>query len=213
MKEQMNEQQITNQESLDLIARMLRNTQERFERGAGTPFLIFGYLTLAVSIALWILLKNTGDDRWNFLWFAVPVIGGLCMLLFVARQPKRTVTTFIDRAISQVWYVIGGCCLLVSLYTFLFQHSFPTVLVVMLLMFAGEAITGAILKLRYVQIMGIIGILLSFCVPFLGGFNQLLGFAAMTLVVMVIPGHIMNAQARKTLRQTISDDISSDGHV
>ncbi len=204
----MEEKSITHQQSLDLIARMLRNTQDRFERGMGTPFLIFGYLTLAVSIAVWSLLKTTGDYHWQWLWFAIPVIGAIFYAIFLARKPKKTVTTFIDRAVSQVWYVLGSCCLLVALYVAFSGKSFPILMVVSLLMFSGEAITGGILRLRYIQVMGLIGIALSFAIPFLSGIESI-GLTALSLIAMVIPGHIMNAQARKRDAET----PQIDGHV
>ncbi len=198
---------MTSRESLDLIARMLRNTQERFERGAGTPFLIFGYLTLAVSVAVWSLVKITGDYRWHWLWFAIPVVGAVFYAVFLTRKPKQTVTTFVDRAVSQVWWVLGGCCVLVPLYA-LFFESFPILMVIALMMFSGEAITGGILRLRYVRIMGILGILLSFGIPFLKGIEPI-GLAILSLIAMIIPGHIMNAQARKRAVETpqINDHV------
>ncbi len=193
---------MTSEESLELISRMLRNAQERFVRGLGTPFILSGYLTAAMSLAVWYLLKTTGDERWNFLWFAIPVIILAWVLLQSAKTPKTT--TFFDRAVGQVWIITGACCTLVSLYAF-FYRPFPVMMVVSLLLFAGEAITGGILRLRYVQTIGIIGILLSFGIPFIGGINQILIFPVLLLLAMVIPGHIMNAQARKMVQR--------DGHV
>ncbi len=201
----MEEKSITHQEGLDLIARMLRSTQDRFERGAGKPFILFGYLTFAVSLAVWYALKTTGDSRWNWLWFAIPVIGVVCMRFILSPRPK-TVTTFIDRAVGQVWLILGVCGTSVSLYTAFSGKPFPILMVVSLLMFAGEAITGSIIKLCYIRVMGLIGIVLSFGLPFLSGLDQILGFAALFLIAMIIPGHIMNVQARRASN-------NSDSHV
>jgi hypothetical protein len=199
---------MTGQQSLDLIAQMLRNTQDRFERGAGRPFVFFGYVTVAVSLAVWFALKTTGNPQWHWLWFAIPLVGGVRMQLFFSQKPK-TVVTFIDRAVWQVWWILGTCAILIMLYTFFVAGDFPTLLVIPLLMFAGEAITGSIIKLRYIQIMGLIGILLSFGLSFLSGLDQILGFAGLFLIAMVIPGHIMNAQAKKASPET----AQTDGHV
>ena len=193
---------MTSEESLELISRMLRNAQERFVRGLGTPFIIFGYLTAAMSLAVWCLLKTTGDERWNFLWFAIPVVAVVWLFFHLARKPK--VSTFFDRAVGQVWMILGSCCTFVPLYVILFYKPFPVTMVVSLIMFAGEAITGGILRLRYVQIMGIIGIILSFGIPLIDGINQVLVFTLLSLLGMAIPGHIMNAQRKA---------IQCDGHV
>ena len=196
----MEDKTITNQESLDLIARMIRNTQDRFERGAGRPFLAFGYTTVAVSLAVWYTLKATGDHHWNWLWFAIPVIGSLWMLSGRKKSPK-TAVTFIDRAIAQIWSVLGVCAMLMAFFVIFSDYRFPILLVTSLFMFAGEAITGGIIKLPYIKIMGLIGIALSFGLPYLQGIDQILGFAGLFLIAMVIPGHIMNAQARKAARR------------
>lgn len=197
----MEEKSITSQESLDLIARMIRNTQDRFERGAGKPFLVFGYLTVAVSLAVWYAMATTGDYHWNWLWFIIPVVGGVIMLPGWVKSQKP-VTTFIDRAVGQVWMVLAICALGLSLFTMLSGKYIPILLVMSLLVFAGEAITGGIIRLNYVKVMGIAGIILSFGLPYLTGIEQILGFGGLFLVAMVIPGHIMNAQARRANRQT-----------
>lgn len=189
---------MTSQESLDLISRMLRNTHDRFERGAGKPFVIFGYITLVVSLIVWYALKTTGNDNWNWLWFIIPLIGGFYVYFLLKEKPQKVVT-YIDRAVSYVWYILGGCAVLISLYVALFDKPYHTVQVISMLMFAGEAIIGSIIKLRYVQIMGLIGIVLSFGLLFLSGLDQIIGFAGMSLLAMIIPGHIMNAQAKKAV--------------
>ena len=187
---------MTNQESLDLITRMIRDTQDRFERGAGKPFLIWGYTTVAVSLAVWCALKMTANHQWNWLWFTIPIIGSILILLTRNKGPKM-VTTFIDRAIWQTWMVLGVCAIGVALYALFSWQYIPTLVIIAMLMFAGEAITGGIIKLSYIKIMGLIGIILSFGLSFLQGADQILGFGGLFLIAMIIPGHIMNNQARK----------------
>lgn len=201
------DQSMTSRQSLELIARMLKNTQERFERRAGRPFILFGYLTAAVSLAVWYALKTTGDWRWNWLWFAIPALGGLGLLL-LRKQKVGTAITFIDRAVGQLWTVLGACAILLALYTLFFVHSFPILPVMALLMFAGEAITGAVIRLRYIQIMGWVGIVLSFGLTFLSGLDQVPGFGALFLLAMAVPGHMMSVQAAKW-----AENNRSDGHV
>lgn len=192
----MEDKRITNQESLELIARMIRNTQDRFERGAGKPFLIWGYTTVAVSLAVWYMVNTTGDYQWNWLWFALPLIGSFGMLAFMKKGPK-SVKTFIDSAINQVWFVLGLCAILVSCYAMVAGKHLPTLMIISILILAAQAITGGIIKLPYIKIMGLAGIVLAFGLPCLKGVDQILGFAGLFFIAMVIPGHIMNLQARK----------------
>lgn len=192
----MKEKSLSNQESLELITRMIRNSQEKFERGAGKPFLIWGYTTIAVSLIVWWLLKTTLNPYWNWCWFAIPIIGTTLMLITQRNHPKK-VTTFIDQAIQHVWAILGTCCILVPLYVAFFDKNLPVLFIISLLMFASQAITGAIIRLGYIRFMGLSGILMSFGVLSLNGIYQIWGFIAMFLIVMIIPGHIMNAQAKR----------------
>ena len=51
----MEDRQLNEKESLELIAQMIRNTQHGLEKGKGIPFLIWGYVTITVSLAVWYL--------------------------------------------------------------------------------------------------------------------------------------------------------------
>ena len=44
--------------------------------GDGNIMLLWGYLTVAVSVTIWILLAGTHNPVWNWLWFLIWVIGG-----------------------------------------------------------------------------------------------------------------------------------------
>ena len=195
------EKTMTNQESLDLIARMIRNTQDRIERGAGKPFLIWGYTTLAVSLAVWYALKTTGNHHWNWLWFAIPAVGLACRMFSGRKSGPKMATTFIDQAVKQIWTTLGICATGLSLYAAFSDHHIPILFMIALLVFAGEAITGGIIKLPYIKFMGLTGMLLSFGLPFLSGFDQVLGFGGLFLATMIVPGHIMNTQSRKACKQ------------
>ena len=41
------------EESMALIAQMIRNTQRKMERGAGTPILVWSYATILATLAVW----------------------------------------------------------------------------------------------------------------------------------------------------------------
>ena len=67
-KEDLNER-----ESLELITRMIQNTKCRMAENAGMPFLLWGYMTVAVSLLVWFMLKQTGMPTgiiygFYFLW-------------------------------------------------------------------------------------------------------------------------------------------------
>lgn len=194
----MEEKQLNEKESLELITQMILNTQQRMEKGNGTHFLIWGYTTVIVSLTVWYLLSITGNYQWNWLWFAIPVIGIPLMLLTLKKQthyPK----TYIDRVISYVWIVIGVSAFFPSIAAS-FMHNFPILFLVVLLISIGTAITGLIIRFLPLIIAGFTGMCLSIvCLVLNNTPESILVFAALFLLIQVIPGHILNWKGRKNV--------------
>lgn len=142
----MEEKKLSEKESLELIAQMIRNTQQKLERGNGIPFLIWGYATVAVSILVWYLFSSTGNPHWNFLWFLIPVIGFPTMMWNVRKQEKG-IKTYIDKVISYVWIAFGVAGIVVSTSA-MFLSSVPILFIVVLLMSVGTAITGLVIQFK-----------------------------------------------------------------
>lgn len=191
----MEERQLNEKESLELITRMIQNTQQKLEKGSGMPFLVWGYTTIVVSLLIWFFLSRTGDYRMHYLWFLIPVIAGPIMFFFL-RKNEKGVKTYIDRVIAYIWIVLGVTGLLLSI-TAMFFWNLPILFIIILLMGTGTAITGLVIRFTPIAVAGFVGIVLSFVCLFTQGLNQILVFAAVFLVMMVIPGHILYAKGRK----------------
>lgn len=59
----MEDKRISEKESLELIAQMIKDTQENIARYAAYPFLIWGYTTVGISIAIWYLYLQTAHTK------------------------------------------------------------------------------------------------------------------------------------------------------
>lgn len=191
----MEEKQLNEKESLELITRMISNTQQKLEKGNGLPFLIWGYTTVLVSLLVWYLFSTSGNPAWNYLWFLIPAIGFPTMMWNLRKQEKG-VKTYIDRIIGYVWLVFGIGGFVVSASS-IFLWNFPILFVVILMMASGTAITGLIIKFKPIIFSGFAGILLSFLCLIVKGYASILIFALIFLVMMVIPGHILNFKGKK----------------
>lgn len=55
----MDNKKLNEQESLELITQMIQNTKFKMVKNAGTPFLVWGYMTVVTSLLVWYLLKET----------------------------------------------------------------------------------------------------------------------------------------------------------
>ncbi len=191
----MEERQLNEKESLELIARMIQNTQRKLEKSNGMPFLVWGYTTIVVSLLIWYFLSTTGDYRIHYLWFLIPVIAGPMMFVLI-RKYEKGVKTYIDRVVGYVWIVIGVTGFMISI-TAMFFWNLPILFIVILLMGSGTAITGLVIRFTPIAVAGFVGIVLSLACLFTQGTDQILVFAGLFLVMMVIPGHILYAKGRR----------------
>lgn len=198
-------QQLNEQESIKIIAQMIQNTQERMKKNSGLPFLIWGYGTIIISLAVWYLLLSTGNPYYNFIWFALPAI---CTPLTIAVTRKADsegyIKTYIDRVTGYIWIIFGIGGFLVSILpgilvniTSIRFNYFPILFIVLLLMGMGTALTGLVIKFKPCIIGGIVAMILSFLVLIFTGVNSILVFAGLFIPMMIIPGHILNHTSKK----------------
>lgn len=193
----MEDKVLTEKESLDLISQMIRNTRSRLEDNSGIPFLIWGYTTVIVAVIVWSLVTTSGNYLWHWLWFAIPVFGGTLWLLHNKKQlnNRSRVITFVDRAISHVWMVFGIASFMISIISFL--TYIPILFIVLLTMGMATAITGLIIRFKPIIFSGFIGILFSPLCVIVRDTSSILIFAAIFVLMMVIPGHMLNYKAKR----------------
>ncbi len=189
-------------ESLELITSMINDSRARMTKNLGTPFLIWGYTTVAVSICQAVILACV-EEFYPYLWgwFAIPVVGWLLMMLF--NKQEKAVTNYIDRCINALWCAIGVAAFLLP-FTGVFV--FPGVI---MLMGIGTATTAAVVKDKIVKRIGYAAIFSSLLFSFVrlllsrvlspeqfGGKERYLIeciiFAVIMFLLLVVSGHILN---------------------
>lgn len=186
----MENERLTAEQSIALISQTIRNTRRHIERGIYKPFLIWGYLTAAISLTIWYLVSTTNDPAYFWLWFALPVAGWTVWLSTGRSNPEEGyVRTDIDRAISYVWVVLSAACFIASISSIF--TGMPILFFVVLLMGSGTAISGLIMRSNTLIMAGLAGLLLSVLFFLIQGVDQCLLFAAIFLVQMVVPGHML----------------------
>jgi len=191
----MDNKNLNEKESLELIAQMIQNTKYSMIKNAGKPFLIWGYMTIVVSSLVWFMLKETGDYSWQWLWFLLPAIAYPLTIRFSLKR-QNMVKTYIDRIVGYVWGVFGVAGFLVSCVS-IFFWNLPILFIVLLMMGMGTVLTGLIIKMRVVAICGSLGALASLGCLYVHGFDQILVFASAFIFMMVVPGHYLNRIAKR----------------
>lgn len=192
----MEDRKLKEEESLELISRMIRDSRKSVDYKAGTFSLIWGYVTVFVSLLIyggWVL---THHQAIFWLWFLIPVVGVVATWLFERNQPalKRT---YLDKVINQIWMVLGLVGWGLAVACFLLPGSFSILFLISLLMGMGMTMTGCVASYKVYIGFGVAGILLSFLCLLAKGTEQILIFAGIFIIMMIIPGHLLNRELRK----------------
>ena len=103
----MKERKLNEKESLELIAQMIQNSKKNLQVGRGNQFILWGWLGTITSLVVMGMLMLTNNPMWNWLWFAIPIIGWPVMMWQMKKETK-TVVTFTDKVLKSVWISIGG---------------------------------------------------------------------------------------------------------
>lgn len=206
----MEERKLTEKESIEVITSMIARTKRRYI-GDGSILLMWGYLVAAVSILVWIMLVTTGHGVWNWLWFAIPVIGGIATPIMARKhQDKSGVKTYADIFTSKLWTITGlseGVMIVtcIVLQVFFSVDSWPSMLAYTLIAVPiAEIAQGLFIKEKSLIGGGLIGIAVGMVtlgclvgeIPLCVNWYMplfILAFVAM----MVVPGHILNHKAAK----------------
>ncbi len=200
------EKNFTTEESLDLISRMIINTRQNFNNGGGAMFLIWGYTTIAVTIAVTALFLLTHSNAVWWLWCALPVVGGVLTLMH-HRKHITGVRSHLDRVVNYVWVVTALAAFACMAFTYISaavaEKPLIDILFTMgLIMSIATALTGILIKFTPVIAGGFIGMVISFAIPVFGGtIWQMPIFAALFLFAQVIPGHMLNAACKREARE------------
>ena len=200
----MTNKHLTEAESLELISSMIQDSRARLARNSGTPFLIWGYTTIVVSLFNALTIYLGWSHSWAWSWFSIPIIGWIGMVLFNKTEPSAR--NYIDRIVSMIWVVIGVsfAWLMVNAVVFGGSINYLTVVV----MGIGTVLTGCVIKHRITAICGWAAMFASLIFPaviFIKArsgslesisdmwiWGELVVFAAIFFCMMVVPGHILN---------------------
>ena len=201
----MEKNNLTEAQSLELITSMINDSRARLARNSGTPFLIWGYTTVAIALLNCVTTYLQLSHYWNFTWFAIPIIGWIGMMLFY--KEDKGARNIIDRVICIIWCVLSVAYLWIFIGSTIYRA--PILYYTILLMGVGTLITGLVLRHKTTQYCGIGAMICSLAYPLLVFLAQkcdtatitilkslawieIAYFAAIFFVMMVIPGHILN---------------------
>ena len=150
--EQNNE--MTARQSLALISETLNNSRKSILRNNAKYYILWGGLLTAFSLAVFLLWRQTGSAAWNFLWFAMPVIG-YPLAFLLGRKDVSVPKSFIGNLTGKVWAVFAAFSITLSALA-VTVVPMPITFLIILLLGVAESISGVILKNWPIIICGFI---------------------------------------------------------
>jgi hypothetical protein len=190
----MEEKDLTGEESLQLINRMIHEAKGYFAE-SGVSVILYGFSILICTMLAYLLEKNFISFPFNPFLLMIPVFF-IQAWIHYREDKKKKAKTFTDEAIDYVW--TGQLLAVLAALCGNFAHA-GYIIVTMILLVSGFAtfVTGAIAKFRYAIVSGIICLLIAAVSFFVQNENIYLLLALVSVIVVIIPGFILRAYYKK----------------
>jgi len=146
--------EMTAQQSLAIITESLNNSRRDILRGSSKYFILWGIILTVFSLAIYLCWHVTGNPAWNFLWFAMPVVG-YPLAGMIKKNDQGTPRSELGRMIGGVWTAFGAFAMCLSAIAVFAVPMHVTLLIVIILGLA-ECISGVLLKNWPIIIAGFI---------------------------------------------------------
>ena len=212
----MKEQTIDEHRSIEIISKMIADTTAHIDSESGKYFLLWGYTTVIISLFEYFAqVFHLPTSLCVWAWWLIPVVGGIGTLILNRRAGVTRPKSYVDRSISIVWTVFGLSFGMIFIAALVYHTSI--LYLTALMMGMGTVITGKICRHDVLAWAGKAGVVLSLLFPAWHLFMREYGvsvrdsgianieavlyieiviFALIFLIMMVIPGHILYARAK-----------------
>ena len=136
--------EMTAQQSLQLITETFNKSRKGILRNSAKYFMLWGALLTVTSLVIYLLWHFSGKPQWNFLWFAMPVIGYPVAAL-MGKYNVAVPQSEVSKMLSGVWRVFGAFAITLSAIA-VFLVPMHVTLVIVIIMGLAECMTGVLLK-------------------------------------------------------------------
>lgn len=201
----MKTRDFSEQQSLELITQMIRQTRRNLDVGSGNLFLYYGYAAVVLSVVVFVAVRVTGNSLWAALWFLMFAVSAVIQWRSAKRKPQ--VVTYMDRAIGNTWSVVGVLFALTVVMIFVIGMGVGVVyfslMLPLSLLYAGigTAITGVITRVGALTYMPLVAfaVAIYMLIRLASGAASTewwhLYFGVSFLAMMVVPGHVLNKKS------------------
>lgn len=146
--------EMTAQESLRLITETMNNSRKEILRTSGKHLLFWGVLLTIFSLAIFLLWNTTDRAAWNYLWFAMPIVGMPATYL-LNKGTTPVPESLISKMLGGVWSAYGIFAVCAAALACFVVPLNITVTIILLFGFS-VSISGIILKNWAVIVSGFV---------------------------------------------------------
>lgn len=167
----MEDRKLTPQESMELIASMIQNTKRRVAPHDLRISVMWAVLTIVTAAVAWVLIYTTQNPWFNFVWFAIPVIGIPANILLASKRKERSSTkTYLDKVSGGLWKIVGYIAIGLTIGCFIAQQfGYPQAWLAMfyyafIIVGFGATVSGLLLRENSYVFGGLFSIFAGFAV-------------------------------------------------
>lgn len=198
----MEEKKLNEKESLELITQMIQNSKKNLQLGDGNMFLLWGYLSTITALVVFASVKISGDPIWNIAWFAIPAIGWPVMY-YQKKKEAKPVLTYTDKTLVSLWTIMGQYGIGIALLCCMYYDALPLLpSLIMILCSMSVALSAKIINDKFMEgcsgaglAIGVVSLSQVFNPPAYD--MQYVGFAIAMFIMMALPGHRLNKEAKR----------------
>ena len=184
--------EMTAQESLRLIAETFNKSRKGILRNSAKYFMLWGAMLTVISLVIYLLWHLTGKPDWNFLWFAMPVIG-YPLAALMGKYDVAVPQNEVSKMLSGVWRVFGAFAVTLSAVA-IFLVPMNVSLIIVIILGLAECMSGVLLKNWPVIICGfLLGVCGAVFAMLVKSEAQLLVFT-LGGVLLLVTGLVMKLQ-------------------
>ena len=195
----MEEQQLSPAESLNIIRAMIEKTKQDISDDS-QYFLVWGWGAFFGCVGQFILKVVFQSPYHSAVWLVTFLCAFITIMLGRRDKKKENVKTYIGESMGFLWTGLGIAYLVICVIfsKLSWEYCYPFFMV---LYGIGTFISGKILRFRAFVIGGLISFILAAVAVWFPFDYQMLFGAAALLASYIIPGHLLNAQYRRTKQQ------------
>ena len=194
------------EESLSLINEMISRAQYNVKMGWPHSMIYWGYVTAALAITNTVLLHTLSNPNQSFWIWCLMLPAGLGSYFIERQTRKKTlVKTHIDKIGSMVWYgfLISFVVFTIGIHSTSMKFEISQIFILntpalMIMLGMGQFISASIYRHKIWYGIASLTWTGALVCAFLQVDMQFIVFAVCMILGFVIPGHILNYQAKKS---------------